>query len=597
MNRVVLCLCSMALAAFISGCHGVKPRDTKNQTFAEQEYCQTDTLKDADNPNKQANQDAKDKPVKANTSDEAGKKTSDVRQNDLCEAINLADGYRRGYLRRAGQVSGTRDALGYSIIAASTLALYYGASPQPTRTTAAGAVVSSPDYAQRVRRLGAFAAGTYAYGQWGSPKARDLVYIDGARAMTCAVLKASPAIPAIAKDGDINRQLLDVEGARKAVIEVLKLPALTSEDIASAQPVLEESANLIDQASQLLADIAIAGPALRARVQLIDVAVRRRLVDSSPTFESLVALTASLPGISRSLNASLAPPTAAKAAGATASASGSAAEKKAARIREEKDRAAARELLRNAISGLSSVMVPLKAMLVPLAGIRSAIDSVEECSVGGGAQFSIAPAATNATLEVDKTYQVVITDPVGHPRASITGGQADAVVLGAMELTGKDHEYRVVVTGDKPTTDATKPILSIRSASGLSGADINLTVAGDAGAADEGEEDPEPPAQPRTDACDSADDCDFDAAFIGSPKNVLALQCHIGAPADCIMGPTTRNQLTAYRAKKGYPAGNFVDAQVKTDLSPVKSKIDTEKDPTRYKCPDANEKPVICPGP
>lgn len=559
MNRVVLCLCSMALASVIAGCHAVTPIKADGYGIDDQGYC---VESDSD---------------------------------DLCNAINLADGYRRGYLRRAGIVSGTRDALGYSIIAASTLALYYGASPQPTRTTAAGAVVSSPDYAQRVRRLGAFAAGTYAYGQWGSPKARDLVYIDGARAMTCAVLKASPALPAINQQENLQNLLDDVRDRTEELIKASESPALTSEDVASVSLLLDESANLDGEASQLLADIQVAGSALRARIQLIDVAVRKRLVDSSPTFESLVALTASLPGISRSLNASLALPAPGDSKISATPSDGAVDADNESLDRRAKEREDAKAALEAAAEALTKAARRLKAALIPLAGIRSAIDSVEECSVGGGAQFSIAPSATSATLEAGKTYQVVITDPVGHPRASITGGQAEAVVLGPMELTGKDHEYRVVVTGEKPTTPATKPILSIRSASGLSGADINLTVTGDAVATKDEEEDPGKKKKQRTDVCDSADDCSFDTAFVSVPADVMALQCLVGAPADCIMGPTTRSKLAAYRAKMGYPPGNFVDAKVKTDLGGYQ--IEIAADPTRYRCPKPEEKPVTCPDP
>ena len=434
MSKLMVLISSITLAIGIAGCHGVKPISSKGTLIDDSDTC------------------------------------SETSAAELCKPINLADGYRRGYLRRAGVISGTREAFGYSIIAASALALYYAASPQPMRANATGTMVASPDYAQRVRRLGAFGAGLYAYGQWGSPKARDLVYIDGARAMSCAVLKASPAIPAIEKKSVIEAQLATLNSARRELLLKLDSYTPTGDDAAQVQAILEESSNLADQASQLLVDITSAGPRLRARINLIDVAVRRRLVDESPTFESLVALTASQPGISRSLNSNLTVPLAATPS-------------PAAPLGHSKKTAGKQFAEQNAMNAFIDSMrtlykeiTYLSSILTPLAGVRNAVDSVEECAVGGGANFTIAPSATNATVELQKSYQVVVTDPVGHPSASIAGGQIAAVGLKAIELTGKDHEYRVTVTGLVVTTNATKPILSIRSASGISGADISLTV-------------------------------------------------------------------------------------------------------------------------
>ena len=429
MQRLFFLLIFIVLGLGIGGCHSVKPINADGGAIVDTKACPTTDPMD-----------------------------------ELCASINLADGYRRGYLKRAGLISGTREVFGYSIIAASTLALYYAASPQPMRANAAGAMVASPDYAQRVRRLGAFGAGLYAYGQWGSPKARDLVYIDGARAMTCAVLKASPAIPAIQKQSTIQDQLDALNKASDSLMKLAESNPPTGTDAVEVTATLEASSNLADKAAQLLVDIISAGPRLHARIDLINVAVRRRLVDDSPTFESLVALSASLPGISRSLNSNLTPPPASTPK----------------REPEGTSKATGEDLaskqLHDALLALKQANTELSSTLTPLAGVRGAVDSVEECAVGGGTQFTITPNSTNATIEVEKSYQVVVIDPVGHPSASIVGGQTNAVELKAIELTGKDHEYRItVIAGDK-TTAATKPILSVRSASGISGADITLTV-------------------------------------------------------------------------------------------------------------------------
>lgn len=490
---------------------------------------------------------------------------ADNNVDELCNAINLADGYRRGYLHRAGLISGTRENFGYAVIAASTLALYYGASPQPTRTNAAGVMIAAPNYSQRVRRLGAFGAGVYAYGQWGSPKARDLVYIDGARAMTCAVLKAAPTLPAIKLRDKIEEQRKAVQNALDSVQASLNNRQISNAD--EAEAMLGNAREQIDEAEGLLAEVESAGVQLRARVQLIDVAVRRRLVDDSPTFESLVALTASLPGIARSLGASLAPRA---AAGATAARGGGAPTPIMIDL----------EPLRKAIE-------ILKKTVASLTRLRSTIDSVGDCAVGDGAKFSFAPTATSASIVKDATYQVLVSDPVGHPTASIAGGQVASLELKPIEITGKDDEYRITVTGKVVTSAEAKPILAIRSASGLSGADISLTVT----AAQPQEVTPKIEQKPlQVDQCDSVDSCDYDTDFLESKQNILALQCLVGAKPDCIMGAKTRMKISEYRTSKRYSSGNFVDAKVKTDLGSIL--IEINNDAAKYNC---SMPPLTCP--
>ena len=427
MLRQTVLVTLMASALFTSGC-AVKPIDAKSITIPDTNVC-----------------------IVGATS-------------ELCSAINLADGYRRGYLKRAGLISGTRENFGYALIAASTLALYYGASPQPTRTNAAGVMIATPNYAQRVRRLGAFGAGIYAYGQWGSPKARDLVYIDGARAMTCAVLKAAPTLPAIELHAMIKRELHELVTQQALIQGALKNGKYSN--VEEAESMLGTAQGLIDETERLLAEADSAGVQLRARVQLIDVAVRRRLVDDSPTFESLVALTASLPGIARSLGASLAPRAAPAAPVASAVFS--------ARIRSLGAPAAPAPEID--LEPLRKAITILETSFSRLARLRSTIDSVGDCAVGDAGKFSFTPTATSASIVKDATYQVVVTDPVGHPTASVAGGQVASLELKAIEITGKDDEYRITVTGKLVTTAAAKPILAIRSASGLSGADISLAV-------------------------------------------------------------------------------------------------------------------------
>jgi len=482
--------------------------------------------------------------------------------NDLCAAIDLADGYRRGYLKRAGAITGIRENLGYAVIAASALALYYGATPQPTRTNVAGATILSPDYAQRVRRLGAFGAGLYAYGQWGSPKARDLVYIDGARAMSCAVLKAAPVIPAIKLQTTVIGQRGKVVDHFNALRHDLSGGSFINADAARA--LLDDAQNLVDEADRYVADAASAGLQLRARIELIDIAVRRRLVDDSPTFESLVALSASLPGVARSIGASLAPPAKAAASGATAS--------------KSVDRSTLD------LGPLQQAMAALRASLESLARVQAAVDEVQECAVGDGAKFGIAPAATNASIAVGASYQVIVTDPVGHPSASIAGGQTSALELKATELTGKDYQYRISVLAKSATTDGSKPILSIRSASGISGADISLSVTAKAETVAKG------PLK-RTDECNGEELCAFDSGYIQAPEHVLAVQCLVGAKPDCVMGEKTRAQITKYREDKAYAAGNFIDAQIKRDAVMLIDAISAS--PAQYVCAAATV--ITCP--
>ncbi len=481
--------------------------------------------------------------------------------SQLCGAINLADGYRRGYLRRASTLGGTREGLGFAAIGASVLGLYYAASPQPTRLNAAGESIATSNYAQRVRRMGAVGAGGYAVGQWGFSKARDLVYLDGAQAMTCAVLKASPAIPALQDHARIerayealDREIVNVEGALKG--------SQTLGNRAEAEALLLDARNLRDEAYRLMGEAEAAGHQLRARVQLIDIEVRRRVVNDSPSFESLVALTASLPGVARSLGSDLSPikgttkPAAVPDGGASAASGGV----DAALI--------SLEALREAVSDL-------RRYLHALTRIRGVVESVEQCAVAGGAAFRLVPAETNASIAKGARYEVVVTDPVGHPSATLAGGQADALLLKPIEITGKPHEYRVIVEGTKPTQSGDLPVLAVRSASGISGADIRISVSS-AAPADGGAKDPAPAENtgkpdPATTGgeCEAkgangaATACAFDASYIKDPYQVLAIQCLVGAAPDCRMGAKTRDKIRAYRVDQDLPAGNHIDAALK----------------------------------
>jgi hypothetical protein len=507
-------------------------------------------------------------------------------QSSLCNAINLADGYRRAYTKRAGVILGTREGLGYAFVGASTLALYYAATPQPMRTNAEGVSVASSNYAQRVRRMGALGGGAYAVGQWGSPKARDLVYLDGARAMACAVLKASPAIAALKDYSQLTSDLGELHSAISTVDFQLKQPKVANRDDADA--LLVDARNLADEADRLLGEADSAGHQLRARVQLIDIEVRRRRVVDSPSFESLVSLSASLPGVARSMGSDLSavpPPDSDKATPLHG---------KLAQEAEKSD-----ETTIN-LDALRSAFNSLQPRLVALARVRSAVDSVEDCTVGGGASFSFAPNVTNASFAVNDRYTVVVTDLVGHPSASVAGGQTGAVKLNPIEITGKGQEYRVVVTGETATGTGDKPVLSIRSASGLSGADISLTVTGLAAQNTETREEPpvqaalpDPAACTATGTDDPISACAFDAIFIKEPHNILAVQCLVGASADCRMGKNTREQIAVYRKSLQPPVGNHVDTTLATAANPLLTEI--KRDLSKYACPTRSGTTIVCP--
>lgn len=429
-----------------------------------------------------------------------------------CAAINLADGYRRAYLRRVSRTRGVRDAIGYTIIPLTTLALYYGVSD-----TAA--------YSQRIRRLGASAAGLYAMGQWGLPSSREAALLDGARAMTCAVVHMAPRILPKSEIEALKTAVEALPGqidALRGQMRTIGVSGATISNRVEAEAALIDAEAALIEGRKLLDELRTSGIQLAARVRLIDIEVQRRYLTDSPSLDSLVSLATSLPGIATAFGVE--------------------------RVQQEKPEDVPAEALDVAARKPVPHPIDLTALKASTSAVRSqlhragtltaAAAQVGECQVGSGAKFVASPDDTRATIKVGASYTVVVTDPVAHPSARLSGGQTDALELKPIELTGNPREYRIVVQAAKATTEGGLPVLAIRSASGLQGIDVSIQVKADV---------PTPNTKNNTSVAGTGHSLDRELAH--EPAVVLALQCLIGTKPDCIMGPDTRRKLQQYRQR------------------------------------------------
>lgn len=465
---------------------------------------------------------------------------------DVTNALLLADGYRRGYLRRADIQGSAREIGGLVTIAGATTALYYGLN-------------AKDKYRDRVIRIASLSAGALAAGQWALPPSEELIYIEGARAMTCAALVAIPQLlPKSVVDeklpGELSRLDDTLRNTRNRIETVL--PA----DRVMALAAIEEGEAVYAAAQQLAARAEIQARLLRERVLLIDTEVRNLLTSNAPNFQALNALVVGLAGSAKNFGSGLLAPKPTTTAPATSS-SGK-LPNAGNRAFEAVSSSSALEQLETARRALIDAIRPIAARIA-IAGSRQAdLSGISGCIPKAAVRFSIAPDA--ASMDISKTLTIVVTDKGGFPSANIVGDNADAVELDPIQLGSRDNEYRLVVTAKKVPGDSKSPTLAIRSTNGLEGRDIKLMIKAATGAAPG-------TAKPTTDQVPlatpsagnklwySAPQTEFEAALLGSgdsPEVILALQCYLkdsyppgSFVPDCQLGANTRQAIANLRGQ------------------------------------------------
>ena len=474
-----------------------------------------------------------------------------------CKALQLADGYRRGYLRRADSRSSIREIGGLMSIGAATGALYYG-------------LEGREKYRDRVVRLTAATAGLLGAGQWALQPSTDLVYHEGAIAMSCAALLAYPVlIPKTAVNG-MDDKLKTLE---KRMDEVNRLlPTVFVADSADGE------AAVVAATTALVAGHALAGQAgfqssvLLAHVQLLNAEVQQLLTSNAPNFQSLQAILAQLPAAAKTAGSdNLKPPA------GSGPATGSSGAPKASRLITPTSSSSALEILATAVRKLRETTGNINFRLARAATASASLGVLSKCKPKSSARFAVAPDAL--AQDVNKTLTLVITDKGGFPGANIVGDNVAAVKLSPIELGSRGDEFKLTLTAVSITTDATKrPTLALRSTSGLDGRNVVLNVT-------------EVPVAPKAKSPEKTDEqriaptrssstlpdvprTEYEQTLLTGDRVrrahfILAVQCHLKdsyAPGrfspDCVLGQDTRNAISAASGSSDLLRKEVVDAAV-----------------------------------
>ncbi|WP_257386329.1 hypothetical protein [Tahibacter caeni] len=463
----------------------------------------------------------------ANAPARGGRCTDDF-EPSYCNALELADGYRRGYMRRAGRISTLRETSGLLAIPAAAAALYYGLSGREV-------------FNDRILRLSVGAAGVYAAGNWSLKATREQVYLSGARAMTCAAIQS---LQFVVPKAIANKNIGDVLADLRARIDTLQA---TLERGRLSDTVREQAIGAVNDASDVYANLSYlhgetkrAGIILSARVLMIDAQVREAVSRNSPTLDSLRELLGGLQGYAKTFGSDRVIAAPAQVEQGTASSADS-AELAAQAIRED---AKAREDM----SALSRSVGEARVYLRHADSAKTSFEAVAACAPEGGRTFQILPDSGSVEITATQSYSITINDRVGHPVVALGGTPNAAVKLQPVQIGKSDDQYVAVVTTEATTQAISGPVLSIRSANGLEGRDIAIRVVpaqqaapanptpAPAGTAKRGAGEPRYPAE---------------RDFLDSTTDLFAVQCLVGADPDCRIGPETRAAIRNFRARQG----------------------------------------------
>lgn len=469
----------------------------------------------------------------------------------VCEALKLADGYRRGYLKRADQIGSTREIGGLLTIGAATTALYYG-------------LEARQQFRDRVHRLGSLSAGAYAAGMWVLPISKQEIYLEGAHAMTCFAL-------AVHRDAIAPEELAQLQDAtdqlRTALDGLRFLQQLESEEKqAELRPLLLDAETLLKAAESTIARSRQDGKIAKETVTKIDIEVRRLLLTHSPDFRALHNLIGGLTQSAAHFGAGRLAPTSSRSATETpVTAQGSDATETPSTGGKDAERSTK---LLNARTKLLEESNKVANLLDRLRNLTLTEESLKHCLPKYAGGFSISPSVTVLTLRVQQPYQLVICDPVGRPQVNVVGEQSGAVELKTLEVGKHDDEYLLTLNPKTATTGAGGPILSIRSANRSVSHDIPITVLAGGEKSPAAVTENAPKTTPKS-AKEPRSEYEK-RLFSGSQarETILAVQCLVkdSYPAntfdpDCRMGPNTRAAIRKHRND----SKDEIDAQLRDE--------------------------------
>lgn len=494
----------LASVALLSGCTGVfnpyvKPVRDNGHLFV--------TSKKSDGATDKQNQ---------------GSSACDNLDDDLCEALKLAEGYRVAYLNAAGNQQRLRNGAAIVGLAAAASTLYYGMQGRDI-------------FKDRVLRLGTLGATAYAGGTYFSSSPRQQVYLHGATAMSCAIIAAAPHM--IPKDdrASLKRDLDTLHSHLAAARENYK-----GDSSAEVLETFSQAENVLRDGRAMYAGLLRSGMVLRQRIEVLANEVNKQALAQLPDLASMYSLAGAMAGYAKGFGAErLTTPAPAPAA------------------------AKARALLetaRPAEISLDDVKIATNDVQRHLQFADAAAQSFDEVGLCNplavGSPFAVEPAGDAASVEKGKTLQFIVTDS-GHPSAKLSGTNTELVELQPVQAAEDNaSKYRVVVKG-LDVTGQKGPQLTIRDSTGVRFHSVTITVSAAAPATTStttttGTTSTTSAALAANAAAQAeartARNVDIEPAVLKDPLKILAVQCVVNAATkDCIMGLKTRAAIRAYR--------------------------------------------------
>jgi hypothetical protein len=449
---------------------------------------------------------------------------------DLCDALNLANGYRDVYRKAADQHSTFRNSASLVSLGSALVSVYYGLSGRQV-------------FRDRVQRLSVIAAGSYAAGTYLTSAPRQTVYYHAASAMTCAVLASAPVMLPRATQSGIVADLAELQNALV--------------DFSALQPTSQEHLDLLSEArstamkgAQLAADMTRSAVMLRARIQLIADEVDRLIVEQEPSMASLYSIAGSLPGIAQNFGSMRI---------AAAKTLDSASEGIKLGASDEPDAA---KMLRDQAHHLRLKTAQVALHLANAEMARQDFSEVAAChATAPASEFMVEPADAAVSLTVGKEFTFQVTDARGFPSARLTGKNTDQVELLPIRVEAKS--YAVVVKG-KAATGVNGPSLLISDTTGAKVVSISLTVASVKPEAEK------PASSASSPSALKSRNSNIEPAFLRDPLKILSVQCLTGAKPDCKMGPQTRTAIATFKAAKAdWTHDDAIDDKLQTEANQI----------------------------
>lgn len=369
---------------------------------------------------------------------------------NLCEGYIRAEEYRRDYYRAVRWNSGLKNTLTALTIPLAGLAAREGFDSDPSSS-----------------KIADFSVGTIVLYGWATALTstpRQKVYLNGAQAMSCAMIEAQPIMVGVMQLQPLEAQAMKVKVTRAKFDQALEdqgLTPLVSADDEKYLKLQADADNAIARVASYSQELAQASGQLLPMVETIAAQVGRNIVDTEPSIESLMTLVGGFGAQSRGLVTAASPP-ASPPTPKTQSG--------------DVDRKVAEANVVPHYKALRAEVDALNALLAKIVQVARATTNIGACKVEGASnEFKVDPADATVVIKVGETREFNVTNEVSIPTASVEGEGADSVEK--LDTIVRDQAFVVRIKGVKATGES-GPTLSIKDGTGQQEKRIALRVAG-----------------------------------------------------------------------------------------------------------------------